>query len=258
MKIYEDIDYVYLAVDGDNIGNQSAAPLMKDDEKGSSNVSIIIKRGQLCIESWCVSHNCVMIVNGGDNATFKIPKESYGNKFIKLIWFTEQLRVDYAKETGFTLSVGIGKSPSQSAKALMVAKETGKDRIVAFNSQVNVIYDEIMKHGGVPDNFEGITIDNFILPIDGLEESSWGFRAPREVTSEVYRIMKNCYRKHIYPTTTAQRFIDKILHRKQMNHGDTQRLRKLLKNYRATNPEYFEMLGGYHMLKSVNRFLKEA
>jgi hypothetical protein len=54
-------------------------------------------------------------------------------EFVELL---EQLRKDYQYMVQATLSIGYGQTISQAGKALLVAKERGKDQVVQYDESV--------------------------------------------------------------------------------------------------------------------------
>src|SRR5271165_5932818 len=72
-------------------------------------------------------HGGQMISFGGDEGVFSAPPE-----FVELL---ESFRKDYEYIIGATLSIGYGTKPSEAGKALLEAKETGKDKVVQYSEE---------------------------------------------------------------------------------------------------------------------------
>ena len=119
---------VYVASDGDGIGNQVARAGLADDEDMLHDISERIESGNELIRSFVVEHGGRVISSGGDECDFSIPVEAVVD--------LESLRVDYNYMVGATLSLGVGELLSQAGKALDVAKLNGKDQIVQYTSEV--------------------------------------------------------------------------------------------------------------------------
>lgn len=119
---------IYIAVDGDNIGQQVGRASLQDDEPGLRKISLSIETGQEQIKTWVEIYGGSLITAGGDEARATIPDE--------ILYKIEELRQKYAAATGFTLSAGLGKSLSQADKALTYAKLHGKNQTILYDAEV--------------------------------------------------------------------------------------------------------------------------
>jgi hypothetical protein len=115
----------YYAFDGDSIGRRHAAALLSDNVEDIHNISAQITDANEMVRDFVESNGGTMISFGGDEGVFSAPPE-----FVDLL---EQLRKDYEYIIGATLSIGYGTKPSEAGKALLEAKETGKDKIVQYS-----------------------------------------------------------------------------------------------------------------------------
>jgi hypothetical protein len=116
---------LFYAFDGDSIGRRHAEAILSDDVDNISNVSSEITHANEMVRDFVESHGGQMISFGGDEGVFSAPAE-----FVDLL---EQLRKDYQYMVGATLSIGYGSKPSEAAKALLAAKERGKDQVVQYD-----------------------------------------------------------------------------------------------------------------------------
>jgi hypothetical protein len=116
---------LYYAFDGDSIGRRHAAAVLSDDVDNISNVSSEITHANEMVRDFVESNGGQMVSFGGDEGIFSAPAE-----FIELL---EQLRKDYQYMVGATLSIGYGSKPSEAGKALLAAKNRGKDQVVQYD-----------------------------------------------------------------------------------------------------------------------------
>ena len=116
---------IYIATDGDNVGQRHAQALLSDNVDNISEVSGSITHANEMIRDFVESNGGKVVSFGGDEGLFEAPAE-----FVELL---EQLRKDYEYMVGATLSIGYGSKPSEAAKALLAAKERGKDQVVQYD-----------------------------------------------------------------------------------------------------------------------------
>lgn len=146
--------FVFAACDGDGIGNKVARASLADDVEGLHEVSAHIEAGQELIRDFAVSSGGQVISSGGDEGLIRIKLESVEN--------LESLRTDYSYAVSATLSIGVGQSPSQASKALMVAKLSGKNRILQYTPEVEQKYQQASQeaNSGTPEEQESKKIGN--------------------------------------------------------------------------------------------------
>lgn len=116
---------LFFAFDGDDVGKRHAQAILSDNVGDISNVSGGITHANETIRDYVESNGGRMISFGGDEGIFEAPSD-----FVSRL---EQLRQDYQSMVGATLSIGYGAKPSEAAKALIEAKETGKDKIIGYS-----------------------------------------------------------------------------------------------------------------------------
>lgn len=124
----------YCSADGDNIGNIVGKSFLSDNIDQLKNTVKKIEIGGHLMRVFVMKHRGEIINIGGDEGVFAIPEHA----LIDL----EQLRDDYRESTGFTLSIGVGRLPSESAKSLLAAKIRGKNQIAIYSRSVK---DDIRK-----------------------------------------------------------------------------------------------------------------
>lgn len=120
---------VFISIDGDNIGASVQRAAMKDDLEGIKAHHKLINEGQDVIRTWANKHNADIYIDGGDDMGMVISEDE-----------TEQLeavREEYARVTGFTITIGVGPSISRAGHAMLYGKLNGKDQIVEWNKEID-------------------------------------------------------------------------------------------------------------------------
>lgn len=119
---------IYVSFDGDGIGRKIGQSALGDQEDQVRKISDTITQGNKIFTDFAISHLGSVISSGGDEGRICLPAEAV----VKL----PELRQEYERVTGATVSVGIGLSMSQADKSLLVAKHKGKDQIVMYEPAV--------------------------------------------------------------------------------------------------------------------------
>lgn len=146
-----DNNTLFFAFDGDLIGRRHASAILSDDVESISNISAEITSANEMIKDFVESHGGRMVSFGGDEGVFEAP-ESF-------IDYLEEIRKDYVYMVGATLSIGYGSKPSGAAKALLEAKETGKDKIVQY-SENSEKYAQDVQEERDEEHGEGLDLSN--------------------------------------------------------------------------------------------------
>lgn len=119
---------LFVTCDGDGIGRKVGQAVLRNAPEELARISQAIEAGQGVIKSWALAAGGSVLEAGGDEVTVEVPAAALAD--------LPAVRLTYASATGCTLSVGVGKQLDQAAKALMVAKLRGKDRVVLFDDNV--------------------------------------------------------------------------------------------------------------------------
>ena len=152
----------YVAIDTDNVGESIGNAVLSNDTDSISSISENINSGVKVFSQWAEYNGGKIISNGSDEAIFQVPQSS-----IKQL---EELKEAYTKQTGFTISIGLGENVSDAAKALIYAKMNGKDQIMDYSPEMERAMKESISgevqtlEGGVGDD-----TDVEDLPQDELE-----------------------------------------------------------------------------------------
>lgn len=153
----------YVAVDTDDVGESIGNAVLSNDVNSLSSISESINSGVKVFSQWAEYNGGEVISSGSDEAIFQVPQSSIKD--------LEELKDTYTKQTGFTISIGIGENVSDAAKALIYAKMNGKDQIMDYSPEMERAMKESLTgdvqrlEGGVGDD-----TDPEDLPQDELEE----------------------------------------------------------------------------------------
>ena len=129
---------LFFSFDGDEIGKRHAAAVLSDDTNEISDISSKITEANEMVRDFVESNGGQMISFGGDEGLFSAPAD-----FVELL---EQLRKDYEYMVGATLSIGYGSKPSEAGKALLEAKETGKNKVVQYSEGTEKYAQDVQEH----------------------------------------------------------------------------------------------------------------
>lgn len=115
----------YVTMDGDNIGNQVARAQYTDDERKVKEVSQRIDAGKELFVQWAIVYGGVVIEAGGDEGQVRVPSPALDH--------IEEFRNNYMKQVGATVTVGVGRTISESIKARELGKLRGKNQVIYFD-----------------------------------------------------------------------------------------------------------------------------
>lgn len=127
--ILEAPTWIYVSIDGDNIGNAVARAEATDNEAELKSMSQKINAGQQVFSMWAQLNGGEMIEQGGDEGLCKVPASAMEQ--------VEQLRAQYLETVGATATIGIGQTVSEATKARELGKLTGKNKAVVFDESTN-------------------------------------------------------------------------------------------------------------------------
>ena len=118
----------YVAYDADSAGSKIGQAIISDNPAALEDASNRIQLGNEIIARWAMKWKGIQYSSGGDQGLFALPPEALSE--------IEMVRADYEHATGLTISVGVGKTLSESGKALIVAKFWGKNMTVQYSPEV--------------------------------------------------------------------------------------------------------------------------
>ena len=142
---------IYLALNGDDVGTRIGEAIANDDHEGLAAASSAIDGAHGNIDQWVESVGGKKVTRSGDEAIYMLPEEALED--------LESIRSAYKEQSGHGLTVGVGSSMSESAKALIYGKLNGKDQVVHYDPSIedylsdeDVSEDEIPKDDGMGDD----------------------------------------------------------------------------------------------------------
>lgn len=118
---------VYVGIDGDDIGGLVEETLVTDDPEKAREISQAIHAAHKALKSLVKDRGGKVIFDGGDNMLVHVPYDE---------GLFEAMREAYREHTGHTATVGVGGRPVEAHYALVVGKNTGKDRVVVYDESV--------------------------------------------------------------------------------------------------------------------------
>lgn len=133
----EMLPMIYVSMDGDNIGNRVAQAEAENDEQKLIEMSHKIEAGQSVFRTWVQSVGGVIIESGGDEGLAKVPS-NVGDKI-------ENFRSQYMSVSGATVTVGVGKTISESTHARELGKLRGKNRVEFHSPETEAQLKELLK-----------------------------------------------------------------------------------------------------------------
>lgn len=119
---------VFITFDGDHIGREVGRATLNDDVPGLRRLSQAIEAGNRVFKSWVELCGGNMIEVGGDEGSAEVPAD----RLDELPAIAQQ----YAQTVGSTVSVGVGMCLSQAAKAMLVSKLHGGNKILFYAEQM--------------------------------------------------------------------------------------------------------------------------
>lgn len=130
----------YVSFDGDGIGQMVGRARLADDVEEVRKVNQRIDRGNEIWKSWALRVGGSIIEVAGDEGALEVPADHLD----ELPAIAEQ----YGEAVGATVSVGVGLRLSESAKALLHAKLTGKDKIDFYTDEMEKVIEQAKQHEG--------------------------------------------------------------------------------------------------------------
>ena len=119
---------VYVSYDSDNAGRKIGRAILADRPDQLKDASDRIELGNEVIAKWAMEHDGVDYSSGGDQGVGAVPPEAAEH--------LEQVKSDYQFATGLTVTMGVGKTLSESGKALLVGKFRGKNVVVYYTPEI--------------------------------------------------------------------------------------------------------------------------
>jgi hypothetical protein len=125
---------LFISLDADNAGRHIGQAVLMDDVQKLHDISKKIEAGNRAVEDMILSLGGQIVTSGGDELT-AILDPKHESKI-------EEIRKKYEEASGFSASLGFGNTLSQSGKALIAAKLTGKNKSVKYDDSTEDIINE--------------------------------------------------------------------------------------------------------------------
>ena len=125
------MNYKFISFNGDNVGDSLGNAIASDDHNQVSKLSSTLNQAKENIVNWVSSVNGNVISSSGDEVLCQIPTESLDLSVL------EGIRSQYAKDSNHTLSIGIGDSISEAAKAMIYTKLNDKNQIIEYEPAID-------------------------------------------------------------------------------------------------------------------------
>ena len=134
------MDKLYIAADGDDMGSKIGAYIMSNNVEKAKELSRLIHKGEKKVIDFATkTWQGNMILSGGDDMLVAVSPSKFDSAQL------EQMRKLYHQTTGATLTVGVGDSAAEAAKALAYGKNTGKNKVVVWDKKLQPKYDKMLK-----------------------------------------------------------------------------------------------------------------
>lgn len=131
---------VYLSADGDDQGSHVSAAILTGDVSKAHKLSLLINLGGRAIEKFVkATWGGKSVILGGDDYMGELSSRSIDSACV------EKMRKMYSKKTGATLSCGIGSTPEEAMKAIVISKNTGKNRATFWDDKLELTYQKVVK-----------------------------------------------------------------------------------------------------------------
>lgn len=131
---------VYVSADGDDMGSKVSAAILSGDTTAAKKLSILINLGGKLLDSYAKKEwKGKSIISGGDDIMVEIASSNFDSSKV------EGMRSAYRDKVKATLSCGVGSTPIEAMKAIVVAKNTGKDKAVFWTDDLQKTYKKVIR-----------------------------------------------------------------------------------------------------------------
>lgn len=127
---------IFIATDADNLGASVERAALSNDIRKIRTMDRIIREGQQVIRDWAKRYKGIVFIDGGDDIAMFVDRRRFHEDDDKSLHVSlERLRKEYHKVTGYTVTIGLGETPSKAAQAMVYGKLQGKDRIQDWSKE---------------------------------------------------------------------------------------------------------------------------
>ena len=126
--------FVYISGDADGAGQLVGRARLADDEEALRKLSRSLDDGNELFQKWAESKGGSLVEAGGDEFCCEVDAQHLGD--------LPALKEQYEQLVQATLSIGVGMKISESSKALLAVKLTGKNAIRFYDDDCQEILDK--------------------------------------------------------------------------------------------------------------------
>ena len=119
---------VYLAINGDDVGAKIGEAIANDDQESLAGVTGSVNSGLSICKDWAEKSGGEVLSSSGDECLIKVPQEAVNE--------LNEIKAACEKECGHSMTIGMGSSMSEAAKALIYGKLNGKNQVVEYDESV--------------------------------------------------------------------------------------------------------------------------
>lgn len=121
------------------MGSKVGALLLSGNVAGAHKLSLLINIGGKAVQAFTKSRwGGNTVIMGGDDLMVAVDAGRFDPADV------EKMRKLYASKTKATLSAGVGNSPDEAMKALVIAKNTGKNKSVFWEPEMEATYKKVV------------------------------------------------------------------------------------------------------------------
>lgn len=120
---------VFVCWDGDKIGRMVGRAVLSDDVVAVTRIDQAINAGNELWRSYALRHGGKVIEVGGDEGRVQVPASALSE--------VQDVAKQYGRAVGASVSVGVAMKLSEAAKAQLVAKLRGGDRVLIWDPSMD-------------------------------------------------------------------------------------------------------------------------
>lgn len=128
---------IFISYETDDAKSRFNDAVLRDDAEGAAKISNALDRGNQVFNSWAVETGGTAISAGSGEGVIIIPAIALND--------LQQIKAKYETAVDNTACIGVGRTLSQSQKALLAGKLRGKSRVCMFDKDVEKEVDEAAK-----------------------------------------------------------------------------------------------------------------
>ena len=120
---------IYVAINGDDVGQRIGQAIASDDHKGLQDASGSVKQAHDMVQQWVEGHGGKVVTSSGDEGIYAVPEAALAD--------LESIKASYQQISGHSVTIGTGSTMSEASKALIYGKLNDKDQIVQYEPSID-------------------------------------------------------------------------------------------------------------------------